>query len=114
MIYEIPIEKLPGQILGVNLADAGYIIKLRNVNDLTLTNVEINGASVITGAKCLPNHKIIPYPHLTQGGNFYFYCQDNDYPDYRKFGENHKLLFLTDDEIADLADMKDLPLNGQA
>lgn len=112
MIYEIPLDKLPSQILGVTVGDAGYILHLRSVNGMVLANVEINGVKAVNGAKCLPNHKILPYPHLTQGGNFYFYCQDNAYPDYTRFGDDHQLLFLTDDEIAGLPDMKDLTVNG--
>ena len=95
-MYEIPINKLPSQLLGVTLENASYLLRLRYVNGLMLADVEINGAAAVKGAKCLPNQKVIPYPYLTQGGNFYFYCRDNGYPDYTKFGGDHRLLFLTD------------------
>lgn len=112
MMYEIPIDKLPAQTLGVTLANAAYIITLRSVQGLVLADIEIDGKAKVKSAKCLPNHKILPYKHLTKGGNFYFYCQDHAYPDYKKFGEDHKLYFLTDDEIAALPELKDLELNG--
>lgn len=108
MSYEIPIDKLPSQILGVTLEGAGYFLQLRDVNGLVLADIEVNGTKVISGAKCLPNQKIMPYGHLTAGGNFYFYCQDNEYPDYTKFGADHRLLFLTDAEIVELPNMQDL------
>lgn len=108
MPYEIPLTQTPSQLLGVTLAGVSYILRLRGGAGVTLMDVDVGGERILSGAKCLPNQKILPYPHLTLGGNFYFWCRDNEFPDYTKFGGDHRLLFLTDDEIELLPNMEDL------
>lgn len=103
-MYLIPLKNTPNQELSVTIDGIFYTIRLRYWSPdakegILFASVKV-GENDWTGAtRCVPNQSLIPYDHLATTGNFYFVCSDNAYPDYKKFGVEHRLVFLTRDEI---------------
>lgn len=103
-MYLIPLKNIPNQELSVTIDGVFYTIRLRywspdGVDGILFSSVKV-GENDWTGAtRCVPNEPLIPYEYLATTGNFYFICSDNHYPDYKKFGVEHRLVFLTADEI---------------
>lgn len=100
-MYIIELNKTPNQRLGVTILGVNYTLETRLLDDgILLMNIYADNVLLISGLRCIPNAKVIPYTHLTNGGNFFWLCEDDHYPDWQKFNEQHSLLFLTDAELA--------------
>lgn len=101
-MLDLPLRSVPQQLIETNINGMDYDIQLRTAQDMTLADISINGELIKAGVRCVPGQPIIPYPYLTQGGNFYWYCLNGDYPYYENFETTQFLVYLSDDEIADL------------
>lgn len=101
-MIEIDVQRIPNQEFEKEIDGVRYTIKLRSFNNMTLADITIDDEVVKHGVRVCPNTLIIPYEYLTKGGNFMFYCMDNDYPYYTKFGITQQLVYLTDEEIREL------------
>lgn len=105
-MYLIPLNKTPSQELSVTINGVFFTIRLRYwSNDdkgIIFSQVKVGDKDFTGSTRCVPNQPLIPYDYLSGSGNFYFICSDNQYPDYNKFGEEHRLVFLDETEIAEL------------
>jgi hypothetical protein len=98
-MIKIELNETANQTFGASALGINYNISLRIIDGIMYASVWDDDVILCSSVRCIPNQVIIPYPHLTKGGNFYWYCQDNDYPDWQKFNGLHQLLFLTDAEL---------------
>lgn len=105
-MLEIPLKDIPNQELSVTINGYLYGIRLRyyapleDVEGIMFIRMKLGDSQEWRGSvRCLPNQLVMPYTYLTQGGNFLWICQDDEYPNYTKFGTLHKLVFLTNEEI---------------
>lgn len=96
---EIPLRQTPNQRIETTIDGVAYAIQLRTATPLTIADIYANGTLVKAGVRCVPGKKLIPYDYLTVGGNFFFYCLENDYPYYEYFGVTQRLIYLSDEEI---------------
>ena len=99
---EVPLLNAPNQRVETTIDGVNYSIQLRTVQSFTTADIYADGEILKAGSRCIPGKPLIPYPYLTRGGNFYFYCLNDDYPYYEYFGITQKLVYLTDEEIAGL------------
>ena len=99
---EIPLENIPNQGLETTIDNIDYSIQLRTIQVFTVADVYSNGKLICAGVRCVPGQALIPYKYLTQDGNFFFYCLNDDYPNYAYFGDTQKLVYLDDAEIASM------------
>lgn len=99
-MVKIDLNLTPNQTFGVAALDVNYNISLRTIDGMTYATISADTVVLAYSVRCIPNHVLLPYPHLTSGGNFYWDCSDGDYPDWHKFNNEHRLLFLTDAELA--------------
>lgn len=103
-MYLIPLKNTPNQELSVTIDGIFYTIRLRywspdGKDGILFAQVKVGDNDWTGSTRCVPNESLIPYDYLAPNGNFYFICSDNHYPDYNKFGVEHRLVFLTSDEI---------------
>lgn len=99
-MQEIELNSTPNQSLGVTLNGINYKLNIKLFDDVLYMTVYAANVLLCSGVRAMPNQVVIPYPYLTDGGNFFWYCSDGEYPDWNKFNNRHKLLWLTDAEIA--------------
>lgn len=98
-MYEIKLQKIPNQEFNFTIDDNTFRVQLRTIQDLTFASIFLNGNALLYTQICTPNNFINLYRYISAGGKFYFRCVDNEYPNYRKFGETQQLLFYTEDEL---------------
>lgn len=96
-MYEIPLEKIPNQSLRVDLDNSSFEITVKTAKNLTFLSIDGDKVSCFS-AICFPNSKI-SIPGLS--GILVFRCQDDEYPTYTKFGELHKLYYITEEELSE-------------
>lgn len=106
-MYLIPLKQTPCQELSVTLNGVFFIIRLRywspdGENGIVFAQVKVGDKDWTGSTRCIPNQALIPYQYLSGNGNFYFICSDGEYPDYNKFGVEHRLVYLDNQEIAEL------------
>jgi len=101
-MLQLNLLNTPNQQISTTISGVNYSLKFRTTeNGILLCDMTIAGELVFAGSRCVANAFVIPAPYMTHGGNFFFFCSDNEYPDWNKFNDAHTLLYLTDAEIAE-------------
>lgn len=98
-MYTIDLLKTPNQELSYIVGNRNFVVQLRTIQELTFASIFLDGEPLVYSQLCTPNNFINLYRYISVGGKFYFKCTDNEYPNYKKFGESHRLLFYTEDEL---------------
>lgn len=98
----IPLQNIPNQVFDITLNDVDYRIAVRTIQDLTLLSVWENGEVLFYNQLCAPNAFVNPYNYVSKNGKLYFKCLDDEYPNYKLFGNTQQLYFLTADEVENL------------
>ena len=98
----IDLQNIPNQVFSTVLNNTDYRIAVRTIQDLTLISVWKSGEILFYNQVCTPNAFVNPYNYVSGDGKLYFYCLDNEYPNYKQFGNTHNLYFLTPDEVGAL------------
>lgn len=98
----IQLQKLPNQVFNVTLNDELYRIAIRTIQDLTFISVWKNDEPLFYNQICTPNAFVNPYNYVSSNGKLYFQCLDNEYPNYKQFGNTQQLYFLTPEEVSAL------------
>ena len=99
-IKKISLNLTPNQSFGVTIDEVNYNIALKLFDGVTYATISLDNVVVCNSIPCVANSLLIPYEYMTNGGNFYWACQDGAYPFYEKYNDEHLLIYLTDDEIA--------------
>ena len=107
----IPLQQTPCQELSVTIDGVFYQIRLRywspnNQEGIIFSQVKVGEKEWTASTRCVSYQGLIPYKYQTNGGNFYFVCTDNDYPNYNKFGVEHKLIYLSNSELEEFANVQ--------
>ena len=99
----VPIKNIPNQVFSITLNGVGYRIMLRTIQGLTFMSVWVNNEALFYNQICTPNNWVNQYNYISVNGKFYFYCLDEEYPNYEKFGITQALYFLTPEEVNEKA-----------
>lgn len=99
---EITLQPVPQQRIETDIDGISYVLQFRTFQGMTIADIYADGDLIRGGINCVPGEPLIPYPYLTRGGNFYFYCAENDYPYYKLFSSTQFLFYLTDAEMDEL------------
>ena len=97
-MLKINLNNAPSQSFGISISGVNYDITLKLAGGIEYASVSADNVVLCSGVRCIPNKPIIPYPYLTKGGNFYWVCDDGEYPDWEKFNGQHVLVYVTDAE----------------
>lgn len=98
-MIEIEVQQIPNQEFIRDVDDVKYNLRIRTFNDMTFMDITADDVVLKKSVRLCPNTPIIPYKHLTKGGNFMFICLDGDYPHYTKFGITQQLVYMTNEEL---------------
>ena len=101
-MVNIELNNIPNQVFSITLNGMQYRIAVRTIQNFTLISVWQNGDILFYNQVCTPNAFVNPYNYVSENGKLYFRCLDNEYPNYKKFGDTQKLYFLTPDEVSSL------------
>jgi len=100
-MIKIDLNITPNQTFSFSSGGVNYTITLKLADGIEYATVSAGDTVLCSGVRCVPREFIIPYEYMTKGGNFLWVCDDNQYPEYTKFNDQHVLLYLTDEEIAE-------------
>ena len=95
----VKLQQIPNQQFTLIVEDKTFLVQLRTIQDLTFASIFLDGEPLLYSQICTPNNFVNLYRYISAGGKFYFKCVDNEYPNYKKFGGAHQLLFYTEDEL---------------
>lgn len=98
-MYSIDLLNTPNQEFSYIVGDRNFLVQLRTIQEKTFASIFLDGEPLLYSQICTPNNFINLYRYISAGGKFYFKCVDNEYPNYKKFGGAHQLLFYTEDEL---------------
>lgn len=76
-------------------------IKLQTSYEMLFASVDIDEVAVSTSVRCVNNKPIIPYRAYAPKdiGNIFFYCSDDEYPDYKNFNSSCIIVYMTPEEM---------------
>lgn len=98
-MINIPLQAIPNQSLSTVLDNTQFDIVVRVAGDIMAVDITINNVVILTGQRASPGCPLIPYQYL-ENGNFFLLTENNDYPDYTKFGVDQFLVYASPDELA--------------
>ena len=98
-MVKIELDKIPNQMFNVLLENTMYKVQLRTIQGLTYMSVWANEEPLFHGQLCSPNIFVNPYNYVGIGGKFMFKCIDDEYPNYKNYGNAQELLFYTAEEV---------------
>lgn len=96
-MLEISLQNTPNQSFSLDTEGVVFDITI-STTGVTVMDVVIDGVLKIGSAKCLPMTPVIPYRYL-EHGNFFFITENDEYPDYTKFGISQRLVYMTPSEM---------------
>lgn len=97
----IPLLPIPRQRLTVTLENIQFDITIVAVGDCMYATILRAGVAIVSGARCVGEFQIMPSRYQEGAyGNFAFQTDDEENPQYLKFGTSHFLLYATAAELA--------------
>lgn len=98
-MMQIPLQILPNQQLQTIIDGYRFDIRLMSCFDVMCVDIYRDGASVVRGMRVVAQEMLIPYEYMEGGaGNFLFFTQNDDIPNYLQFNSTQFLYHLTDAE----------------
>lgn len=97
-MQQINIAAVANQNFSVQLNNILYNLTIKLTVNVMSVSISRNGSVVQSGARAVSGFPLIPY-HYQEDGNFIITTENNDYPDYSKFGISQFLIYASQDEL---------------
>lgn len=102
-MVEIPLQPVPSQILRVILGGQNFQIYVYAKTQGVFVDVAVGTENVSTGVIARDTVPLIPQTYTSVAGTIMFIdTQGASDPDYREMGSRWRLIYLTEDEYAQL------------
>lgn len=99
MTQQIPIQSLANQEFTITLDNNVWEFTIKATNGVTAVSLRLNGVAVIDNLRAVAGMRIIPSQY-EEAGNFVFYTQNFELPDYRQFNTSQSLVYYNAAELA--------------
>jgi hypothetical protein len=97
-LIDIALDQLPNQSVSIRLDDNLYTIAVKSTRGVMSADITRNGTVLMTGARIVAGTPLIPYRYL-EAGNFVLLTENEEYPDYTKFGSSQSLVYASAEEL---------------
>ena len=102
-MIEVPIVNSPNQSLSITLDGNRYDIRIHackdNLGNLVMAfDIAQNGTMIVEGMRAVAGFPIIPSAYL-ENGNFVVVTQNDEIPNYTKFGISQNLIYASQTEL---------------
>ncbi len=94
----IRLQAIPTQSLNATRNGDRYRIVLKFDGENVNYDIFRNEINILYGFQAVAGSPLIPYQYL-ESGNFIFVTENDELPDYTKFGVTQFLLYVTQDEL---------------
>lgn len=101
-MLDITLQSIPNQSFSINADGYTYDVTIKDIGTYMIADISIDGAIIISGARCMPFRFLIPYPYLAKG-NFVFITDNEEYPRWENFNISQRLQYLSPDEMKNYA-----------
>lgn len=99
----IPLRPVANQTLQVQLGDQPCAISLAQTAYALHLTLSVDGELIVAGAICQDRNRIVRSSYLGFDGDLVFVdTEGRQDPTYDGLGDRYKLVWLTEDEVADL------------
>ena len=99
MTQQIPIQSLANQGFTVTLDNNVWEITIKATNGVMSMSLKLNGVAVVDNMRAVAGMRIIPSKY-EEAGNFVFYTQNFELPDYKLFNTSQCLVYYSAAELA--------------
>lgn len=101
-MIQIPLQNNANQTATIILDNGFFAINLRAVNNgaqnLVLISISLNNTPLIVNQVLTSGTLILDYLYLFNG-NFMLLTNDDENPDYTKFGDSQVLIYISNEEL---------------
>lgn len=97
-MIEITLSAVPNQSFSIRLDDHLYDIRLRAAKNIMAVDIVRDGVLIETGTRAEAGFPLIPYRYQ-ESGNFIISTENDEYPDYTKFGISQTLIYVSEAEL---------------
>lgn len=94
----IPLQAIANQTLTIQVDDNQWVIGVRDANGNIAVSLFLNGAAVVENARAVSGMRIIQSKYQ-EAGNFVISTQNQEIPDFTKFGVTQFLLYFSQAEV---------------
>lgn len=98
-MININLIKAPNQSLSFNEGSNLWEIRIVTANQVMAADILLNGDPVVLGQRIVAQAPIIPYPHLSEQGNFAILTQGEELPWWEGFETDQQLVFIFPEEL---------------
>lgn len=98
-MLNVPIQSIPNQQFSISLENNTYEIAIKITNSQMSMSIVRNSVTIVDNARCVAGAPIIPSIY-EEDGNFIFFTQGQQLPNYLSFNNTQSLTYLTTTELA--------------
>lgn len=98
---QINLSILPNQSFSVQLDEIRYDFTIKSTAGIMMYDMKRDNEYVLRGQRIVAGAALIPYRYKEKG-NFVILVENDDLPDYTKFGISQKLYYLSEIELLSL------------
>lgn len=96
----IDIDAVPNQSFSVTLDGDRWDFVIKQARTSMFTDVTLNDVVILSGQRLVAGAPIIPYEHLQSHGNFIILTENDELPNWERFGMDQVMVYSTAAEIA--------------
>lgn len=97
----IDIDPTPNQSFSVTLDGNRWDFVIKQAVTSMIANVVLNDTTILSGQILVAGTPIIPYEYLQGSGNFLILTENDDLPNWERFGVDQLMIYASPQEIAE-------------
>lgn len=96
----IPLSSVPNQSFSVQLDGNRWDFVIKQANASMVVNLTLNDEIILMGSRVVSGTPLIPYQFLQGSGNFILLTEDEELPEWSRFGIDQQLIYGSFDELS--------------
>lgn len=97
----IPLDAVPNQQVSINIGENRWTLRIKEATSSMIADVSLNDQPLLYGIRFCVGTPLIPYRYLAGFGNFLLLTNNEELPDWRKFGSTQTLVYVDPEELGD-------------
>lgn len=99
MTQQVPIQALPNQQFSITLDNNIWDFTIKATGGVMSVSLGRNGVPIVDNIRAVAGMRLIPSKY-EEAGNFVFYTQNFELPDYTQFNVSQSLIYYSAVELA--------------
>jgi hypothetical protein len=96
----ISLDATPNQELSVTLDGNRWDITIKECNGVMCCTLLLNDVLLLSGQRIVGGSPLIPYKYMQGAGNFWILTENDELPDYNRFGVDQQFIYISAAESA--------------